>query len=461
MKSFSTHFRNRGNIAIFTAAFIVLALFLITTLFEASLANVSVSSSWDVRRQLDIEARAIAYATKESILAVAETSPTNSPTSLSSNIASRIAAISTGSPSITISSNASNGSVSLPANPQWPSSTPATTTRYSSAPTNSFTIDPRIGIGLDIQKLIHAGPFATLGTLSLAFSRSNSFAPSDSTNYTVLVKLFSVPLGNYNWIPYGLPSRSNGVISGLPPVPGFARPTGPVPTTAGFGFGFTAPVVTAYGGEVGTFPEMFEGTGSTLPYYYRDLVSLTWNAFEYWTSLTYQNSLLTAAGATNTFDFTSPSNLPSGVTWDGTSATLDLSTTTASLIVFVDSLGAGRIKLVGAAAIGTPVVVAVRNFSTVQTTLEITSSNSRSVLLYAPNTNVTATSAGLSTRGGVLLFPDSSVGTGFTMFGLVAYPQFFSAAPAITGAFDTQAQDDLKDITPRVLLVSARASVQQ
>jgi hypothetical protein len=163
----------------------------------------------------------------------------------------------------------------------------------------------------------------------------------------------------------------------------------------------------------------------------------------------------------NTFDFSNPASLPSGVTWDGTKATLDLGVTTASLIVFVDSVGGNTIQITGAAAVGTPVVVAVRNFSAVQTIVHIASNNSRTVLLYLPNTNLSPLVANLTIRAGVLLFPNSSASsTSLGVSGFVAYPQMWANPPALISYQDAQAVSDLSTVAPRVLLVATRAFVQ-
>jgi hypothetical protein len=432
----------RGNIAIFTAVMIILSLFLLTSLFQASLAAFSSSLAWDIRRQRDIEARAVAGAVKEAILSVAETAPTVTSESLATAISMRAAAVTNGSPTVAIASDAANAAVSLPANPQWPAATPV------AAATPNFSGGSELaGIGRNLQWLLSAGRIADLGTRTFSFTQSNTTLPGETGNYVVTARLFSVPVGNFTWIAYGQPSAVGGVISGVPPSPSFSRSAG-----------FTAPLATAYAAEAGSFPDLFGGIGSTLPYYYRDLVSLTWNTFEYWTGLSYQNDLLAAAGTAGTFDFSNPAHLPDGLTWNGTEATLDLGATAEPVVVVIDSVGGNRLRLVGSASSGTPVVVVVRNFSPDQTVVEIVGNNSRTALLYVPNSTLTPSTAGLSIRGAVLLFPNSSVSAAFSVSGLVAYPQSFLSAPSIQAVPDAQARVDLESVTPRALLVSTRAS---
>ncbi len=428
----------RGYIAAYVAVMVVAMMLLLAALFQVSLAAFTTSLAWDIRRQRQIEARAVASATKEAILSVAETAPTTSTATLSSAIATRVGAVSSGTSVIV--SNASNNTITLPDNPQFPFGSPV-----NAAVGNFSSLTP---VGRNLQALLSAGRFADLGTRVFAFTETNSAIPGETTQYDITARLFSVPLGNFTWIAYGQPSAVGGVSSGTPNAPTFTRPSS-----------FVSPLANSYAGESGTFPSLFNGLGTGLPYFYRDLVSLTWNAFEFWTSLTYQNALLTSAGASGTFDFTKPDNVPSGVIWNGSVAAVNLSVTTAGLIVFVDSLGTGVVEITGSASNGLPVVIAVRNFTSTKTQVRLLNNNSRTVLLYAPNTTITPQSANISIRGALLMFPTTAVDGAFSVSGLVAYPQLFAAAPNLTAYPDTQAQTDLENITPRVLLLSTRSNL--
>jgi len=417
---------------------VVAIMMLLTALFQVSLAAFSTSVAWDIRRQRQIEARSVASATKEAILSVAETAPTSSTATVSSEIATRAGAISAGTSVIT--SDASNASIALPSNPQFPVGSPV------AAAAGNFSSQSQIGRNL--QALLSVGRFADLGTRVFHFTETNSAIVGETTKYDVTARFFSVPLGNFTWIAYGQPSSVSGVSSGTPNAPTFTRQSN-----------FASPLANSYASESGTFPALFNGLGTGLPYFYRDLVSLTWNAFEYWTSLSYQNALLTTASTTGTFDFTKPEVLPSGVTWSGSVAALDLSATTAPLIVFVDSLGTGVIEISGATTIGQPVVIAVRNFTSTKTVVKLMNNNSRTVLLYAPNSTITPQSSNIAIRGALLMFPTTVVNSAFSVSGLVAYPQSAITAPSLTAYPDSQAQIDLENITPRVLLVSTRSNL--
>ncbi len=430
----------RGDVAVYIVVMLVTTMLLLTAALRLALTAATASSAWDVRRQRELEARSVAIAAKEAVMSVAELAPTLSTSGLAAELTQRVNAIAAAATGISITSSANNALVSIPDNPQWPAAAPVAV-----APAD-FNIAS--SIGRNLQVLLSAGSIADLGTRTLTFSETNNLYPTDATSYSVALRFFSVPVSNFTWIAYGRPSQSGGVSAGPPATPPFTR-----------GADLIAPLVTAYSAEAGTFPNMFSGTGSALPYFYRDLVSLTWNAFEFWTSTAYQNILLTAAGS-SVFDFTSPAQLPSGVTWDGTRASLDLNATSANIVIFADSLGGSIIHLGGASATGAPVVVVVRNFSATPTIIEVAGNNSRTVLLYAPNSSITPLSIGLNFRGGVLLFPNSSVAPSLAINGFVAYPQSLGAAPALVAYPDDQAKLDLANIVPHALLVSTRGSIQ-
>jgi hypothetical protein len=445
MRSFKN--KQRGDIAVYTGISLIVLTMVLAAAIRLGMASFMLGTSWDILRQRQVESRAVSQATKEAILAVWETAATPSVNSLGTEISNHLTGVTTGVTGVTVSSSTANNSVVLPANPQWPAATPTAVATLSLTAVS--------GLGRTLQSLLAANPVSDLGTRTFSFSEANTNYPGETPTYQVTAHLFSVPITNFNWIAYGLPTTAGGVVTSVPTAPS----TMGVSAQAD---GITAPIANGYGGETGTFTEMFGGIGTALPaFYYRDLVSTCWNTFEYWTCLSFQNQLLSTAGTLNTFDFSNPASLPSGVTWDGTKATLDLGVTTASLIVFVDSVGGNTIQITGAAAVGTPVVVAVRNFSAVQTIVHIASNNSRTVLLYLPNTNLSPLVANLTIRAGVLLFPNSSASsTSLGVSGFVAYPQMWANPPALISYQDAQAVSDLSTVAPRVLLVATRAFVQ-
>ena len=439
--------RERGDIGIYVSVMLVLLSFILLEALQLSLAAYALAGGWDVRKQRDFEARSCAIAVKEAILAVAETATTTSGNTLVAELNSRLTGITNGTTGISLTSNAANNSIAIPSTPQWPTGTPLTVS------TATFSNAAYLGIGRNAQALLGAGPVAALAgnPLSFTFTETNGSYAGETTTYQVNANCYSIPISNFNWIPYGLPTQA-GVGTTSPTAPSFSK--------AASGLGFTTVLANGYSGEAGTFPEHFGGMGTGLPGYYRDLTSLTWNLFEYWTSLSYQNALYTAAGASNIFDYSNTGNLPNGVTWDGTRAYINLGTTTASVVVFVDSLGGNILRLTGAGATGNPVVVVIRNFSSTPTTVEISGGNARSTVVYAPNSTITPLSAGLSFRGAFLLFPNSTAsGTSLNVNGLVAYPQTFAAPPNMVAYVDAQAQSDLAPVAPRFLLISTRGFV--
>ena len=443
--------------AVYVGIMVIVMAFVLEAALQLGLAATQLGTAWDFRRQREVEARAVAVAVKEAILAVSETAPSNASDGLPAEVASKVGSIVNGTTGVTITGSPANASVLPPSNPQWPGASPV-----GVAMPNFATLASVGPIGRNLQSILSAGPIADLGTKTFSFTQTSTLT-SETPNYIVTARMFSVPVTNFNWVAYGLPATTNGVVNTPPTSPSGTWFAMPSPGNSGL----AAPLVHAYSGETGTFPEMFGGSGSALPsYQYRDLVSVCWNTFEYWTSLNYQNALLVAATAVNTFDYTNPTNLPSGVTWDGTTATLDLGATTATAIVFVDSLGGNTLKIVGAPDDSqAPVIVAIRNFSGVQTNVQLQGTNSRSTILYLPCTALTPLAAGINFRGAVLLFTDSttpSINT-IAVTGLVGYPQMWSNPPNLTAGPDSGAinvQADLAPYAPRILLVSSRASVQ-
>jgi hypothetical protein len=437
----------RGDIGVFVAVMMVALLFTLAAMFQLSLAAFTTGAAWDVRRQRTVELHSVQVAVKEAVLAKIETAPVQSLNSLVTELTNRVSSVADAG--VTITGSLANNAIVLPSNPQWPTATPI------AAAVPDFTTTALSGIGRNLQGILSAGDIADLGTRTFSFTETSTSNLGETPTYQVSVRLFSVPLSNFTWIAYGQPDLTGGVVTNPPTPPSFPA-TGPA-----LGNSYTSPLVHAYAvGQSGTFATMFSGTGTDLPYFYRDLVGLTWNAFEYWTSLTYQDSLLTAAGVAQTFDFGAPGVLPSGVTWDGTRATLDIRATTSSVIVFVDATGGGIVRLIGGATTATPVVVGIRNFTSTPTTIEIATNNARTVLLYAPNSAIRPLAANLNWRGEVLLFGNSSVAApGMTVNGSVAYPQSFVSPPALTASPDAQAQQDLEQIAPRALFVSTRGTL--
>lgn len=431
--------RRRGAIAIYVTILLISTLVILAASLRLTLGAATAEAGWDVRRQRVIAGRSLAQAVKEAVLATAELAPATAANPLGTELDRRVAALVNAGPGVTLTGDPANAAVALPANPQWPGDTPVA----AGAPTVAMLT----GAGRNLQALLGAGNVADLGTRTFAFNETDASLPTDATTYSVHLRFFSVPLTNFNWIAYGRPTSAGGISAVTPPAPAFTPAAG-----------FAAPLATASGAQTGTFTSVLGGAAPALPYFYRDLVGLTWNAFEYWISGSYQSALLAAAQA-NIFDFANPGTGPGEVTWDGTRATVNLETAHVPLLVFVDSLGGSTLRLNGASEAGAPLCVAIRNFSATPTTIEIAGNNARSVLLYAPNSRINPATAGLNFRGGVLFFANTQLAGSWAVNGFVAYPQTV-APPSLVVYPDDRARQDLEALAPRALLVSARGLIQ-
>lgn len=452
----TSSFRARkGNVAVYVAVSVTAIMFLLLASLQLTLSSYTIAVAWDVRRQREVESRSVAQIVKESLLSKYETAPSTDSRALNTIIAERLLAAWPTS-ALTVTDTTNYTGFSAPSNPQWPSSVPAATS------TLDFTSAAASGLGRNFQALLAAGPVADLGTSTFTFQQASTATPGETPIYQVTARYFSVPLTNFEWVAYGDPSTAGGVSATVPSAPTFTRASG-----------FQSPIAHSFTkGDTGTFPEMYPtmsngATSDYIPSFYRDIVSATWNAFAYWTGATYQNGLLSNATSNSClYNFLTPAATPTGaggsVTWDGTRAILNMSVVAAPrLLVFNDLNGGGTLRITGDAVgvSSNPVVVVVRNYSATRTIIELSGNNTRPVLIYALNSRIAPLTAGLSIRGGVLLFNNSAVSSGFTLAGSLAYPQSFTSVPPITVTPDTTATNAFASIVPRAFLVSTRGII--
>lgn len=443
--------RQRGNLAAVVVIMIVAITLMLASALNLTLSSFVLGSAWEVKRTRDVAARATAAVVKDSILAKYEFSTDPDSRTLQTIVGNRVASIWVSS-GPAISDTTDYTAFSAPSTAQWPDVTPATATAMD------FTTTEGRGLGRNLQTLLSAGPVTDLGTRSFSFSFTSG---GDVSSYTVSARLFSVPLTNFSLIPYADPSATGGVATSPPPEPSFTRSST-----------LSAPLVHAYTvGATNTFTDLWPSgsagaTMDNLPLYYRDLVGLTWNAFTAWRSDDFKNLLyIRAVGSNSVYSFSTPSTIPTGltgtVTYASGVAAVNLGSNSApSLIVFEDSTGGGSVRLDGATSgPTTPLVIVIRNQSATRTTVRLNGNNSRPVLIYAWNSTLTPSSAGVSFRGGILLFTNTVVSSSFNVAGSLFYPQTSASAPAITVTPDATARTALATVAPRALLVSARPSL--
>lgn len=450
-----------------SAAVLVFAVFAIVMLlanFNLNYAVNETSDAFDVFHSQMVEKNGVAQIVKESILAVAETAPTQSANSLQTEINNRLAALSFPDGG-SINLQTAGSATAVPANGFYPAGTPASASQpeYFSASTYTRAIS---GMGNLFTALAIQGPAADLGRLTFSFTRvSGSGAQAnDSRTYTVNADLFSVPLTNVDVVAYGLPA------SGQVPT------SAPVMPEGFFGSGTSCLVVTSNNpaNDATAYPDLFNPVGAEqLPYQYRNAASFSWNAYEYLWSSSYQDLLLAAAEQPTSANLPSPA--PQGSVYDfsaaqepvitgvsaaGNALTINCSLVTAPIIEVVDSEGIGSVTVVGSPTGGIPFVLVVRNTagSGNQTPVTFAGNNLRPVLYYFENANVSFSSTP-QVLGGLLLDKTSSVSGSFIWYGHVSfYGPSNPFASVIATVNDSPAvKTALEDLAPRVLLVSTNS----
>lgn len=449
----------RGLASAAILLFAVIATMILIANFDLNYAVNQSGDAYDVFHSQMVEKNGVCQIVKESILAVAETAPTESGNSLQGEIANRLAAL-TFPDGGSISLNNAASATAVPANPSFPGGTPlpASQPAYFAPSTYTRAI---AGMGNLFGSLVIQGPAADLGRITFSFTRTSGTEANDSRLYTVNADLFSVPVTNVDVVAYGLPA-SGTVCTASPSMPaGF------------FGSGTSCLVVTSNNpaNDATAYPDLFNPTGAEeLPYQFRNAASFSWNAYEYLWSAAYQDSLLSTAEQPtpanlappapqgSVYDFSAAEEpVITGVSSSGNTVTINCSQVTAPVVEVVDSEGIGSVQIIGSPSGGLPFVLIVRNTAGAQgqTPVTFTGNNLRPVLFYMENASV-AFSGTPQILGGLLLDPTSSVTGGFVWYGhisfygpanpLAAVPATVTDSPAVKAA--------LADLAPRVLLVS-------
>jgi hypothetical protein len=399
-----------------------------------------------------VEKNGIAQAVKESILAVGETAITNSTKSLQQEIQNRISSMALPA-GVSVSIDSSTPVPTLPPNPFFPTGTPASGTQpgYFSP---AGPIPALAGMGGLFTSLSVLGPVADLGTVTVAFDRTNSASPQDNQTYVVNATLLSVPLTNVDVVAYGLPI-TRSIPEGPPSVPpGF------------FGPDVSCLVTTSNNpaNDPTAYPDLFASSGGEkLPYEYRNAVSYSWNAYEYLWSPTYQDALIgSAATASAIYNFSSPPD-PSdpipGVTPNGNSVTVDLSAVTGSILAIVDPTGIGSVTITGNSASGPPLVLLVRNTAGVPTPVTFTGNSNRPIIFYFVNANVQF-GGDPQIEGALFLDPNTTASGNVTWFGHFSFygPNSPLGTLGITMSDSPAVRNALAPLAPHVLLVSTTAT---
>lgn len=426
--------------------------FLLLASLQTNLTAFMVGRAWDVKKQRDVVALGAAQMVKDSVLAKLEYCGANDARALSDIVDDRISSIWAGNGSV-VTDITDYSTLGLPSLSQWPDQTPPSVSDVN------FSSSSGMGLGRGVQSILSAGPVSDLGGGRFTFSVTSADNASESSTFAVDVRMFSVPLTNFSLIPYGDPAVTNRVVSDPPPAFSFTK-----------GAGFSQALVHKYRvGASGAFPDLYPAAASgavfeNVPFFYRDLVGISWNAVSAWRSVNYQNLIyLRSLAQATAYDFQSPSTIPPGlsgvITRSGGKTRINLgSALVPSIITIDDALGGGDLVFDGTTAAGatSPVLILVRNSSANKTSVTFSGNNTRPILLYAQNCSLSGP-GNPSIRGAILYFPNSSTTAPFSLAGSLIYPQSLSAAPNITVVPDRAAQIALAQIAPRALVVSAKA----
>lgn len=455
-KKTTSGFRNEKGMASFAVfIFAVVSVLILVANFKLNYAVSATSDGYDTFSSQLVEKNGVAQIVKESILAIRETANVTG-TSLQTEIQHRLSSL-TFAPGVTVALDPNSTVPGVPANPFFPSGSPAASSQpnYFSPSGNTR---PLAGMGNLFSSLCALGPSADLGRLTVTFDRTSSASPDDNRTYAVNADLFSVPLTNVDVIAYGLPSTGS-IPQSAPAVPaGF------------FGTDVSSLVVTSNNptNDSTAYSDLFASSGAEqLPYQYRNAVSFSWNAYEYLWSPTYQGALLSAANNAGTiYNFSTsfdPNNLHPfpGVTVDpsGNAVTVDCSAVTGSIVAIIDPNGTGSVTITGSPTSGLPFVLLVRNTAGSSTPVAFAGDNNRPAIFYLENASASF-SGSPQIQGALFLDPRAVASGSVTWFGHLSFygPSGTLSTLNITMADSPAVKSALAQLAPRVLLVSTSAT---
>ena len=251
--------------------FAMVALLILVANFEMNAAASGTSDAYDMFNSETVEKNGVAQAVKESILAVGETSITNSANTLQTEIQNRLNSMNFGS-GVTVQIDPTTPvPAALPANTFFPAGTPSNPFQPEYFSSAGYTERPVAGMGGIFTSFLTLGPAVDLGRITLDFDRSSSVSAGDNRTYVVNADLFAVPLTNVDVVAYGLP------ISGT--IPSAAPDVSEQPLLLGTGVSRLVVTSNNPANDGTAYSDLFaSSTVETLPYEYRDAISFAWNA---------------------------------------------------------------------------------------------------------------------------------------------------------------------------------------
>jgi hypothetical protein len=475
--------RESGLIEILAVMIVLIIALLLAASLQFTRASYNLAETGDRIRQTSVDRISLESAVRDSLLAKLEVSPANSASSLDSLLDSWCAAHNATAKGITLNRNGATPSIVGLAPAMFPSSTlPAIGTPNLVTAGDTFLT----------KDFIARGSVANGSPLSFSFTKTVSANTAENRTYSVSAQLWSVSMSNWALITYGLPGR------GAVPMTAPSSLTTLLGSVSFTGGGGRAGLLTTlrpnppYGnGDSTAFNQLYKPPTSgaeRLPPYYTPHKSVFWNAWEFiwaggnwplssYNAGYYQDRLLyyasqstrstgavrTTTAITDLSAFSPPAQ--TGVTITGSSCTVNLGSYPEDILYIVDGVGGSTVNFSGAAsnALG-PLVVVVFSPATAKTVVNLSGTNSRSVLVYTRNCAVSF-AAGTVFNGGVYLDMNSTAtGGAATLNGVFAFYAGASAANPFPSLNLTLVPPtatlltDLRNITPRALLVATTSA---
>lgn len=308
--------------------------------------------------------------------------------------------------------------------------------------------------GFNLKKLLDVGPVAEHAPVRLTFTRNNGRDPV--VTYGVDVFLWEVPVTNWEFIGYGIPSKTGGVPVAIPTTASSRFPE------SFWSFGGNALFVAAPDAADPTLKspvQKIEGNRIITDYYRQD-IGVAWNLYShFWEKNAIMDQYAVGATAVDLVPEVTPT-VP-GVSYDAVKNvwTVEISATTPRLVLN-DYTGGTNIELSTQDG-SPPKVLIVRNYGAVPSRIEPVGVGTIPLLLLANSADL-ALASGEEYPWAVILGPDSAIDgmtsriTGHLSFWATLDP--FASGP-LYSASGSSFKSAMAAVAPRAVVVKATAKI--
>lgn len=431
----------KGGIAVSVIIFMSALMAMIGGLISHQMDLLIAYEAVDTKAQIRAENRAMSNVVKEAYLAKSAMAHEVSQLSIGEEISNRLNVIvGGGDQSIDFDIDVLDDYDSYPVvRPQFPESTDVGNSHGQLEYINRW-YGSRVG-GLSNNSYV-----VFSGGVAFDITRHNGNAAEDRTEEYDVWSL-GIPLSNYELICYGMPA-SGTVPATAPANTNLLNTIASLPTTS------RPLILTEKNPAVDTtaFPQLAEthAGGEVLPYYYRELGLLAWDAWEFIWNPDYQHSIIDRGGDPFTWDFTLPEDenpvIP-GVSVADVGGfqelTIDLNqlSTPNEVLSIIDSLGGNTVRFIGdRASVSDTTVFVIRNESVPlsRTNVEFDNSTTHAGIYYLTGCLLEGTG---ETVTGAIWLDTNSLATGtMTVFGSFAF--YHENADAIFNNFNLNLSTD-------------------